>query len=373
MPAQRTYGRRSEIQPIRLMIVDDSIVARSVFQTILAPYPEFRIVAAASSAGQALARLDDTAVDVVLLDLAMPGMDGLTALPEILRRGRGARVLVVSASAGEGADACVRAMTLGAADTLEKPSAGSFGAPFRVDLIEKLRRIGGESHCVDRDDLRGPVPVAAPPVPAVMSAKVSGGIDCLAIGASTGGLHALSDLFASLPTSCDMPILITQHLPASFMPFFAAQMTEIAGRTASVAVEGVSLLRGQILVAPGDAHIGLRTIGGLPRIHLSRGPAASGCMPSVDPMLSAVAAHFRERAFVAILSGMGRDGSVGARDIVEAGGEIAVQDRASSVVWGMPGSIAMAGLAATIAPPAEIAGRIAERLGGRSVRRTAWR
>src|ERR1700757_4314022 len=117
MPAQRTYGRRSEVQPIRLMIVDDSIVARSVFQTILAPYPEFRIVAAASSAGQALARLDDTAVDVVLLDLAMPGMDGLTALPEVIRRGKGARVLVVSASAGQGADVCVRAMTLGAADT----------------------------------------------------------------------------------------------------------------------------------------------------------------------------------------------------------------------------------------------------------------
>lgn len=373
MPPPRTYGRRIEILPIRLMIVDDSIVARSVFQTILQPHPELQIVATASSADQALAQLDRSVVDVVLLDLAMPGIDGLTALPEIIRRGRGARVLVVSAAAGQGADACIRAMTLGAADTLEKPSAGNFRDRFSVDLIDKVRRIGGEARSADRADAPFSPPVPAQYQPFSMSPKVAGAIDCLAIGASTGGLHALSELFATLPTSCDMPILITQHLPASFMPFFAAQMTEIAGRPASVAVEGVSLLPGQILVAPGDAHIGLRTIGGLPRIHLLREPAASGCMPSVDPMLGAVASHFGERAFAVILSGMGRDGAIAARDFVEAGGEIAVQDRASSVVWGMPGAVAMAGFAATIASPSGIAQRIADRLGGRSTRRTAWK
>jgi len=202
---------------------------------------------------------------------------------------------------------------------------------------------------------------------------VVGQIYYLEIGASTGGLHALSALFGALPEACDMPILITQHLPASFMPYFAAQMTEIARRPATVACDGVSLLPGQILIAPGDAHIGLRSIGGLPRISLNRKPAPSGCLPSVDPMLSAVAEHFRERAFAVILSGMGRDGALGARDIVATGGEIAVQDRSSSVVWGMPGSAAMAGLASTVAPPAGIAARIGERLGGRSLRWARWR
>lgn len=355
------------------MIVDDSIVARSVFQTILQPLPDFQIVATASNADQALALLDRSVVDVVLLDLAMPGMDGLTALPEIIRRGRGARVLIVSAAAGQGADACIRAMTLGAADTLEKPSAGSFRKSFSDDLIDKVRRIGGEARGRDRPDAPLQPPVPAQVQPSRMSPKVAGGIDCLAIGASTGGLHALSELFAALPVSCDMPILITQHLPASFMPFFAAQMTEIAGRPASVAVDGMNLLPGQILIAPGDAHIGLRTIGGLPRVHLLREPAASGCMPSVDPMLSAVAKLFGERAFAVILSGMGRDGAIAAPEVVEAGGEIAVQDRLSSVVWGMPGSVAMAGFAATIASPSGIAARIADRLGGRCVRRTAWK
>ncbi len=355
------------------MIVDDSIVARSVFQTIIAPLPEFEIVASVSNANQALARLDRVTVDIVLLDLAMPGPHGLTALPEIIRRGRGARVLIVSASAGAGADACVRAMTLGAADTLEKPVAGSFSGQFQADLIDKLRRIGGDSRVPDGDALRETSPAIVPGAELATGPLVAGRIDCLAIGASTGGLHALSALFAALPASCDMPILITQHLPTSFMPYFAAQMTEITGRPAVVARDGVNLLRGQLMIAPGDAHIRLRSIGGHPRVMLSREPAPSSCLPSVDPMLESVAEHYGDRAFAVILSGMGRDGTIGARAITEAGGEVAAQDHASSVVWGMPGSVARAGLAATIATPTMIAQRIVERLEGRSLRRASWR
>jgi two-component system, chemotaxis family, protein-glutamate methylesterase/glutaminase len=368
MPATSTYGRR-DARPIRLMIVDDSIVARSVVQTILSPHPDFEIVGTAANADQALALLERDPVDVVLLDLQMPGRDGLTVLPEVIARGRGARVLIVSAYAGAGADECVRAMTLGAADTLEKPTAGAFGGSFRADLIDKIRRIGADRPGPVVTTARPPVAAAPPPAIPALQPHVPGRIDCLAIGSSTGGLHALSALFAALPAGCDMPILITQHLPASFMPYFAAQMTEIAGRPAAVAREGVSLLPGQILVAPGDAHIGLRAVGGLPRIALTRGPAPSGCTPSVDPMLEAVADHFGERAFAVILSGMGRDGSLGARHILARGGEIAAQDRATSVVWGMPGSVATAGLAATIATPAGIAARIGERMSGRSASR----
>ncbi len=140
------------------MIVDDSIVARSVFQTILSPLPEFEIVATASTPSRRWRGSIGATVDIVLLDLAMPGMDGFTALPEIVRRGRGARVLIVSASAGAGAEACVRAMTLGAADTLEKPVAGSFGGQFQADLIDKLRRIGGDTRVPDRDAVREVAP-----------------------------------------------------------------------------------------------------------------------------------------------------------------------------------------------------------------------
>ncbi len=368
-----TYGHRNETRPIRLMLVDDSIVARSVFQTLLSPFPEFEVVATASTADQALTLLAGIAVDIVLLDLAMPGTDGLTALPEIIRQGGGARVLVVSASAGAGADACVRALTLGAADTLEKPTSSAFGDGFRTELLDKLHRIGGDGSSSDRDIVRAvPQPGALSP-PYALRAPVAGPIDCLAIGASTGGLHALSALFALMPAELDAPILITQHLPASFMPYFAAQMTEITGRTAIVAEDGMALPRGQILVAPGNAHIGLRIAGRQVRIQFTHEPAASGCLPSVDPMFRAVARTYGERAFAVVLSGMGRDGALGASDLVAAGAEIAVQDRASSVVWGMPGSVAKAGLATTVASPAGIAARIGERIRRRPPRRVSWK
>ncbi len=336
------------------MLVDDSIVARSVIQSILAPHPRFQVVATASGAAQALAELDRTPVDVVLLDLAMPGMDGLTALPDFVRRG--ARVIVVSATAGKGADDCVRALTLGAVDTLEKPAAG-FGEGFANELVEKLARIGVEG------PVAGPAGAGAVPRdrPVALASTTTGAIDCVAIGASTGGLHALSALFAALDPGCDAPITITQHLPAVFMPYFAAQIATMTGRRCTVAREGETLHRGTILVAPGDAHLGLRAAQGEVRVRLDRTPAPSGCLPSVDPMFEAVAECFGARGVGVVLSGMGRDGLIGARRLVEAGGEVAVQDRATSVIWGMPGSVAAAGLAATVAEPAAIARRLAER------------
>lgn len=144
MAATASYGRRADAAPMRLMLVDDSIVARSVVQAIVGPLADFTVIAAASTAAQALTLLDRMQVDIIMLDLAMPGIDGLTALPEIIRRSRGARVLVVSASAGAGADACVRALTLGAADTLEKPRSSAFSSDFPAELIDKLRRIAAE-------------------------------------------------------------------------------------------------------------------------------------------------------------------------------------------------------------------------------------
>lgn len=345
--------------PIRVMIVDDSIVARSILQSIVAPLPDFDVVATASTAEQAFATLDTMAVDVVILDLALPGMDGLTALPQILRRGRGARVVVVSAAAGRGADACVRALTLGAADTLEKPQTGGFNDAFRASLVDKLRRVGGDAA------VRDTVPLAptAAPLPLVPTREaVAGPIGCIAIGASTGGLHALSAFFRALPPDVNPPILVTQHLPDAFMRYFAAQIAEIARRPAEVAAEGAPLQRGCLLVAPGFAHLRLRSVRNEVRVTLDTAPAPSACLPSVDPMFQSVAEQYGTTAFAVVLSGMGRDGSLGARQIVDAGGEVAAQDRRTSVVWGMPGAVAKAGLAATVDEPAALARRIAARL-----------
>lgn len=343
-------------RPIRLLIVDDSAVARAVFTRMVGARPEFEIAATVGNADAALAFLAGAEVDIILLDIEMPGQDGLTALPALLEASRGARVLIVSSSAEEGAVATLRALTLGAADTLAKPGSSAFGGRFAEILAERLIRIGH-------------APASAPGKPAppaplprfATRALTSGRVACVAIGASTGGLHALSDLLRSLPASFAAPILITQHLPPSFMSFFAAQIAEMSGRPTSVARNGMVLARGRILVAPGEGHMSVELSGGAPRVRITDQRVDSGCMPSVDPMFASAAEAFGAQTIGIILSGMGRDGLRGAERLAAVGADILVQSRDSSVVWGMPGAVALAGLASAVLPPFQIADLIARR------------
>lgn len=351
--ASRAPALSTATRPIRLLIVDDSAVARAVLARMIASDPAFEIASTVSSADAALAFLSGSEVDVVLLDIEMPGLDGLTALPAIIAASRGARVLIVSSSAEEGATATMRALTLGAADTLAKPGAGAFGGRFAAVLVERLLRLGHAP--------RAPRPAPAAAAPEVkLRPLCSGPIDCLAIGASTGGLHALSQLLRALPPRFDAPILVTQHLPASFMPYFAAQIAEVAKRPAAIAQEGARLRRGQICVAPGDGHLAVVKSGASASLLITREPAASGCMPSVDPMLASVGEVFATRGVGVILTGMGRDGTAGAERMSACGGDILAQSRDSSVIWGMPGSAAAAGVVSALLAPhhlAELIGR----------------
>ena len=351
-PAGRPEMVRAAGRPIRVLIVDDSLVARTIITRMLTS-DDFEIVATASDAQQAIELLRVHQVDIVLLDVEMPGMDGLTALPHILEASGGARVLVVSSACAEGASASVKALTLGAADTLLKPSAGSFAGVFGKLLVDRLLRIGHAPHLEPRSRATS-TPVEAAPE--------RGPIECLAIGASTGGLHALSAFFAALPAEFDAPILITQHLPAEFMPYFANQLQDMSNRPATVASDGSRLLPGHLLIAPGDAHMRLIRFRDGVRARLDRTPAASGCMPSVDPMFASCAEMFGSSAVAVVLSGMGRDGSIGAADIVAAGGQVIAQDAETAVVWGMPGAVSNAGLASAVLPP----DRLAQLVGWRS-------
>ena len=335
---------------IRLLIVDDSAVARAVLSRMILQNPAFEIVDAVSGAGEALARLETIAVDVILLDLEMPGRTGISALPDLIEKSGGARVMVVSARAEEGAAATVEALTLGAADTLAKPGRGSFGGKFAEILCDRLLRLGrmGPARAGDAD-------FRAPPWRADL-----GRIECVAIGASTGGLHAIADFFAHLPAGFAAPILITQHLPPVFMPFFARQLESSTGRRALVAHDGVALAPGAIHLAPGDAHLCVERRGAEVFVRLSRARAVSGCLPSVDPMFDAVAVAYGDRAVGVVLSGMGRDGTIGAESLIAAGAELLAQDAESSVVWGMPGSVAKAGLASGVMTPGQIARHIGQ-------------
>jgi two-component system chemotaxis response regulator CheB len=359
MPPRALTSARSAAapdRPIRLLIVDDSAVARAVFTRMVGERPEFQLAATVPSAEAALAFLARDRVDIIILDIEMPGQDGLSAMPALLAASRGARVLIVSSSAEQGAAASIQAMTLGAADTLAKPGAGAFGGRFADVLAEKLMRIG---HAPDAGT-SGARP--QDPMPQIrLRGMNEGRVSCVAIGASTGGLHALSDLLRALPPAFGAPILITQHLPPSFMNIFATQVQEMSGRPTSVARAGMPLARGRILVAPGEGHVSVEMMGGLPRARITSERVESGCLPSVDPMLASVAEAFGATAVGIVLSGMGRDGLRGADRMAHAGSDIFVQDRASSVVWGMPGAVAQAGLASAMLPPFQIADLLARR------------
>lgn len=340
----------AERSPIRLMIVDDSPVARAVLSRMISPHKEFEVVALAANAGEALDGLKDTSVDVVLLDVEMPGTSGLEALPQILERGAGAQVLIVSSICEDGAEATVKALALGAADTLPKPGTGNFGGRFADVLAERLRKLGRANR--EKETVAAAAP--APP-PFKLRPMPEEKLECLALGASTGGLHALNEFFATLPAQVGVPILITQHLPPVFMTFFAKQVEASSGRTARVAAQGLRLRPDEIIVASGEAHLGLKRHGNYVTVEMIEAPASSGCMPSVDTMLYSVGEVFGPRGLGVVLSGMGRDGLVGSAHLIEQGGAVVVQEQQSCAVWGMPRSVADAGLASAVLKPSELA------------------
>ncbi len=339
------------------MIVDDSIVARAVLSRMIESDGGFQIVAVAGTAEDAIEALRQVRVDVILLDLEMPGAGGLSSIPRILAAARGAQVLIVSSQAEEGAEETVAALALGAADTLPKPGTGRFNGRFAEILMCKLRALG----CADFSPEPAPraastaLPVARGP------AMAEAPLGLVAIGASTGGIHALASLLEALPAQIHVPILVTQHLPAAFMAVLARQLATASGRLATVAEDGMRLVPDQIVIAPGTAHLNLDRQGDRLIVRLSNQKMTSGCQPSVDPMLSTAASVLGPRALGIMLTGMGRDGSEGAARLVAAGGSVIAQDEASSAVWGMPRAVVDAGLACAILPPVKIARRIALR------------
>ncbi len=337
------------------MIVDDSMVARAVLSRMVESDDAFEIVAVAGTAEHAIEALDQVRVDIVILDLEMPGAGGLKSIPRIMKAAAGAKVMIVSSLAEEGAEETVAALALGAADTLPKPGTGRFNGRFSEILLSKLKALGyaeASGHASQQ------LPLGAQPV---LRAMPSDPIDVLAIGASTGGIHALGVLFQAMPKRIGVPILITQHLPVPFMPVFARQLRAMTHREALVAEDGMPLLPDRIMLAPGDAHLTVDASEEVPVVRLTHGRTSSGCMPSVDPMFASVAAAYGTGALGIVLTGMGRDGVEGASRLVASGGAIIAQDEASCAVWGMPRAVLEAGLACAVLPPDKIARRITSR------------
>ena len=362
--------------PIRVMVVDDAIVVRSLLARWVDAEPDMQIIASLRTGREAVTRLEQCDPDVVVLDIDMPELDGISALPLLLQKKRDLVVIMVSTLTRRSAEISLRALALGAKDYIPKPETtreAMTSVAFRRELIEKIRTLG-RNRFSPRAYTR-PRPETAPRgKPVALRVRKSPSHEAeplhlrpfsalaprvLLIGSSTGGPQALTALIEKLPAAVDRaPVLITQHMPPMFTTVLAEHLSRAGGRGAHEAEEGEPVLAGGIYVAPGGRHMRVvRDHNGV-RISLGDDPPINFCKPAVDALFTSAVPVWGSATLALVLTGMGADGTRGATDIVAAGGSVIAQDEATSVVWGMPRSVAQAGLCSAVLPLDQIALKI---------------
>jgi two-component system chemotaxis response regulator CheB len=358
------------------MIVDDSAFIRGIIGRWISDLPDIALVATHANGRRAADDVAKSQPDVVILDIEMPEMDGLTALPLILERRPGTTVIVASTLTRRGAEVSLKALTLGAADYIPKPEAGtgiSTATDFRQDLIAKIRSLGLRGR--RRAPAAPPRPIESPARPATPEKlprppeklrKLSATpVRLVVIGASTGGPQALTRLFGDAGQAfARVPVLVTQHMPQTFTAILAEHIAKAAGRPAAEGIDGEPLVPGRIYVAPGGRHMLLAGKAAEPVIRLTDEPPVNFCKPAVDPLFRSAADLFGAGTLAVILTGMGSDGAKGAVAVADAGGSVIAQDEATSVVWGMPGAAVAAGACSEVLPLGDIGPRIARILAG---------
>lgn len=366
----------AEPEVYRVMIADDSSVVRGLVTRAIESNPQIKVVTSVSDGAMAVSTLQRTPVDVIILDVEMPVMDGLTALPKLLAVDRHVRVIIASTLSLKNADISLQALNLGAADYIPKPTAREISGAlsFKDDLIGKImthaaaaRRMGVRRAQEGEKIVRAPAPKKSE-APAALTLRPAPKErpDIIAIGSSTGGPQALMRVIKTMGT-LPQPVIITQHMPPNFTTILAEHIGRQCGVTCVEARDGMELEKGVYYVAPGDHHMIIVQRIGRPVITLTQDPPENFCRPAVDPMLRAAVATYGKRLFAVILTGMGQDGWKGCEKVVEAGGAVIAQDEASSVVWGMPAAVARAGLCSAILPVDEIGAyvrRVAEGVAG---------
>jgi two-component system, chemotaxis family, protein-glutamate methylesterase/glutaminase len=353
------------------MIVDDSAVIRGLFTRVLESDRDIRVVASVADGALALKAIERTDVDIVVLDIEMPNMDGLTALPKLIEAKPGLVVIMASSLTERNAEISLRALRMGATDYVTKPSSREAmrGADdFKHDLVAKVRALGRPHGDAPAAPRMRPVLAGArdsAPVPTrekVVQLRPAGRIkpEVLAIGSSTGGPQALSECLRTITKSIGLPILITQHMPPTFTAILAAHIAQITGWPCAEAQDGDVIQGGHIYVAPGGYHMLVETRGARKVIRLSDAPPEHFCRPAVDPMLRSIAKAYGPSVLVLILTGMGQDGRLGGEEIIRQGGTIVAQDKATSVVWGMPGAVATSGLCSAVLPLKELGSHVSK-------------
>ncbi|MGO8915134.1 MAG: protein-glutamate methylesterase/protein-glutamine glutaminase [Stellaceae bacterium] len=361
------------------MVVDDSAVIRGLLTRSLEADPEVEVLASASNGEMALNALARHDIEIVILDIEMPVMDGLTALPKMLAAKPGLKVIIASTLTRRGADISMKALAAGAADYLTKPGASALTSAdeFKRELLAKVKALGHARRkaaglAAPQMIQRAPGLVEEPRQPdllrRVMALRTASREppEVVAIGSSTGGPQALFSVMGALRGVLKQPIFITQHMPATFTTILAEHIARASGYAAAEGVDGEPVRGGRIYVAPGDFHMTVDSGRGEKVVRLLKTPPENFCRPSVDPMLRSLAAAYGGRVLTLILTGMGHDGLNGGKAVIEAGGTLIAQDEATSVVWGMPGAVAMAGLCSAVLPLGEIGafiGKLATRAG----------
>jgi two-component system chemotaxis response regulator CheB len=325
----------------RILVVDDSALVRRLVSDVLSSEPDLEVIGTAPNGRIALAKIRQSRPDAVTLDVEMPEMDGLATLQELRRAYPLLPVIMLSSLTERGAAATLDCLLLGATDYVTKPSGPSAAQALKDELAAKIRAV---------------VPGASSPPPAPVRRDLpavrdgSAVPEVVVVGASTGGPNALTELLTGLG-GIPVPILVVQHMPPLFTRMLAERLAAKTGLRVREAADGEAAQAGVVHVAPGDFHLEVADARTPGRLRLHQGPAENSCRPSVDVLFRSAAKAFRSAVLGVMLTGMGQDGLRGAREVREAGGRILVQDEATSVVWGMPGAVARAGLADDVLPP----------------------
>ncbi|MEP3246964.1 MAG: chemotaxis response regulator protein-glutamate methylesterase [Sneathiella sp.] len=374
--------------PYRVMVVDDSAVIRGFLTRWLQDESEIDVVSSASNGIFALREFERTKPEIVVLDIEMPEMDGMTALPKLIEMDADVKVIMASTLTRRNADISMQAMAKGAADYIPKPESTREAKDkdaFQRELVEKIKALGAtrrkKSGQAAPSSAHAPSAAQAAATPAAKEPakqglyrnssvvlrpmRVGAMPQVLAIGSSTGGPQALFSLFEKIKGKITLPIFITQHMPATFTAILAEHLTKIFGLPCAEAVDGEKVVGSRVYLAPGDWHMTVEKEGADAVLRLNQDPPENYCRPAVDPMLRSLISVYGPRVLTVILTGMGHDGLKSCEVLSEAGGCLIAQDEPTSVVWGMPGAVATAGLCNSVLPLQDIPVAIENAIMGR--------
>lgn len=374
-PSPETPATLTAVDPIRVMLVDDSAVIRGFLTRFIESDTDIKVVTSVSNGKLALEAMERAYFDVIVLDIEMPVMDGMTALPLILKADPGIQVIMASTLTKQNAAVTLKALEMGAAECLAKPTSQELSGStnFRDDLVQKVKTLGQLARKKRGGSDRRVVPSASRATTAPVAPKPTVGAaktfslrpdpgrfmpDVIAVGSSTGGPQALMHFFSGLKGPLKQPVFVTQHMPATFTAILAEHISKQSGLKCKEAAEGDVIEGGQIYLAPGNYHMLVKDSDGKKVITLNQDAPESFCRPAVDPMLRSIISAYGKKVLAVIFTGMGSDGLKSCQGLVEAGGVVLAQDEATSVVWGMPGAVAMAGICTQVLPLDSIAGTV---------------